>query len=136
MDPFQDQNAFGDDPAAEFLAREQAELQKIEGLDSEFSEKVNLNYNFDESSTDNFTEPEQPKDVYSSISSEDRFVQEPEKIKKWREEQRIRIETKDAEEEAKKKEWRDLAKKELDDWYKNRQEQLVKNIKNNRLTNK
>ncbi|RMZ97518.1 clathrin light chain B isoform X5 [Brachionus plicatilis] len=137
MDPFQDSNQFGEDPAAEFLAREEAEMQKIEGLDGEFETKVNLNYNFDESSTDMIEqEREEQPDPYSFISSQDRVVQEPEKIKKWREEQKARIEAKDAQEEAKKLEWREMAKKELADWYKNRQEQLVKTIENNRLTNK
>lgn len=72
------------------------------------------------------------QDLYSAISSADQLTQEPEKIKKWREEQKKRIETKDAEEELKKKEWKEAAKKELDDWYKNRQEQLVKTRENNK----
>ena len=72
------------------------------------------------------------KDAYSAISFADKLTQEPEKIKKWREEQKKRIETKDAEEEVKKKEWREAAKKELDDWYRNRQEQLAKTRENNK----
>ncbi|CAF1144396.1 unnamed protein product [Brachionus calyciflorus] len=136
MDPFQDSDQFGEDPAAEFLAREQAELKKIEDLDSEFNQKVDLNYNFDETSTDFALNEPATTDAYSFISNQDRFVQEPEKVKKWREEQRIRIETKDAEEETKKIEWKEKAKKELEEWYKNRQEQLVKTIENNRLSNK
>jgi galactokinase/mevalonate kinase-like predicted kinase len=63
----------------------------------------------------------------------DKFVKEPEKIKKWREEQKQRIVTKDAEEEKKMKDMKEVAKKELEEWYKNRQEQLVKTIANNRL---
>lgn len=63
---------------------------------------------------------------YSAISQVDRLQQEPEKIKKWREEQRERIEKKDREEELKKNEWKEIAKKELEDWYKNRNEQLEK----------
>lgn len=39
---------------------------------------------------------------------------------------------KDAEEEQKKKEWKEAAKKELDDWYKNRNEQLAKTHANNK----
>jgi clathrin light chain A len=58
--------------------------------------------------------------------------QEPEKIKLWREEQRVRLQTKDAEEETKKKEWKEAAKKELEDWYKNRQEQLAKTHASNK----
>lgn len=59
-------------------------------------------------------------------------MKEPEKIKKWREEQKQRIALKDAEEEKKMKEMREVAKKELEEWYKNRQEQLVKTIADNR----
>lgn len=137
MDPFGDSNQFGEDPAADFLAREEAEMQKIEGLDDDFSTKVNLNYNFEESSTDvNEQEMLSQPDPYSFITSQDKLVQEPEKIKKWREEQKARIEAKDAEEQTKKQEWRELAKKELEEWYKHRQEQLVKTIENNRMTNK
>lgn len=72
------------------------------------------------------------KDVYSAISAVDRFTQEPEKIKLWREEQKKRLETKDIEEEQRKREWKEAARKELDDWYKNRQEQLVKTHENNK----
>ena len=38
----------------------------------------------------------------------------------------------DQEEEVRKKELRDKAKKELDDWYKHHQEQLEKTKENNR----
>ena len=57
---------------------------------------------------------------------------EPERMKLWREEQKARLETKDIDEEQKKKEWREAAKKELDDWYKNRQEQLSRTHENNK----
>lgn len=39
---------------------------------------------------------------------------------------------KDAEEETKKKEWKESAKKELDDWYKKRAEQLGRTHDNNK----
>lgn len=73
------------------------------------------------------------KDQYSAILSADKFQQEPEKIKKWREEQKARLAQKDAEEEQKKKELKENAKKELEDWYKNRTEQLAKTHANNKL---
>jgi hypothetical protein len=62
----------------------------------------------------------------------DKLTQEPEKIKKWRDEQKKRIETKDADEELKKREWKESAKRELDDWYKQRAEQLVKTRETNK----
>ncbi|VDK52818.1 unnamed protein product [Anisakis simplex] len=51
---------------------------------------------------------------------------EPEKIRKWREEHKILLEKKDEAEEKKKIEMRAAAKKELDEWYAQREEQLNK----------
>jgi hypothetical protein len=131
MDPFEQyessNNQDQQDPAAEFLAREQAELDRIEGgVDSLGLDNDNETQNL--SAEENI--PSQ--DTYSAISSVDKHFKEPEKITRWREEQRVRITTKDAEEEKKKAEWKEQAKRELEEWYKNRQEQLVKTIANNK----
>ena len=139
MDPFEQFESSNnvEDPAAEFLAREQAELEKIEnnGVDSSFNfnnENNDFNVNNQQDLAFNNDHNDERNDTYSAISSVDKHFQEPEKIKKWREEQRLRITTKDAEEEKKKTEWREQAKRELEDWYKNRQEQLVKTLANNK----
>lgn len=76
--------------------------------------------------------------------------EEPEKIKKWREEQVKRLEEKgnffrylncivfiwlicvDKEEEKKKLEWREIAKKELEEWYRNHEEAIAKTKAANR----
>lgn len=76
--------------------------------------------------------------------------EEPEKIKKWREEQVKRLEEKgsffckvlskleycffliDKEEEKKKQEWREIAKKELEEWYRNHEEAIAKTKAANR----
>lgn len=58
--------------------------------------------------------------------------EEPEKIKKWREEQKTRLEEKDREEEKKKLELREDAKKELEDWYKHHEESISKTKASNR----
>ncbi|XP_020300816.1 clathrin light chain isoform X2 [Pseudomyrmex gracilis] len=58
--------------------------------------------------------------------------EEPEKIRKWREEQKARLEEKDAEEEKKKEEWREVAKKELEEWYKHHAEAINKTKTTNR----
>lgn len=58
--------------------------------------------------------------------------EEPEKIKKWREEQQTRLEEKDREEEKKKLELREQAKKELADWYKHHEESIGKTKASNR----
>jgi hypothetical protein len=62
----------------------------------------------------------------------DRLTQEPEKIKRWREDQKSRIEVKDADEEVRKRELKEAAKRELDEWYRNRQDQLAKAKENNK----
>lgn len=62
--------------------------------------------------------------------------EEPEKIRKWREEQKARLEEKDAEEEKKKEEWREVAKKELEEWYKHHAEAINKTKTTNRNAEK
>ena len=135
MDPFEEfesQNrnvAVNDaDPAAEFLAREQAEFELIEkGTNSLSLEGI------DKSASNSSLDMKHSSNPYDAVQQIDSQINEPEKIKRWREEQRQRIETKDAEEERKKKEWKEKAKKDLEDWYKNRNEQLVISIQNTRF---
>ncbi|XP_069696387.1 clathrin light chain-like isoform X8 [Periplaneta americana] len=62
--------------------------------------------------------------------------EEPEKIKKWREEQKKRLEEKDANEEKRKDELREGAKKELDEWYRHHEEQIAKTKTANRNAEK
>ncbi|CAF0785067.1 unnamed protein product [Brachionus calyciflorus] len=147
------------DPAAEFLAQQQAEMAKIEntGFDafgdfnavaSTKNENAVLSSGFEEEDpfgtvtsaapfqpAQTFDEPKN-NDLYSAISSVDKLTNEPETMKIWREEQKKRLETKDAEEELKRKEWKETARKELDDWYKNRKEQLEKKHADNKVSNK
>lgn len=71
--------------------------------------------------------PSQPPTVVPDTSPRPTPVrEEPEKIKKWREEQAKRLEQKDAEEEEKKAELRATAKKELEEWYARYHEQIEK----------
>ena len=63
-------------------------------------------------------------------------LNEPETILKWREEFTSRIEKKDSEEEQKRKDMREQAKKELDDFYKQRLEQLERTKGQNRSNNR
>lgn len=62
-------------------------------------------------------------------------LSEPETIRRWREEFAARIEKKDAEEEIKRRELREQAKKELDDFHKQRVEQLDRTKGHNRSNN-
>lgn len=58
--------------------------------------------------------------------------EEPEKIRRWREDQKARLEQKDREEEEKKAELREQARKELEDWYKHHEESIAKTKASNR----
>uniref|UniRef100_A0A1Q3FFL4 Clathrin light chain n=1 Tax=Culex tarsalis TaxID=7177 RepID=A0A1Q3FFL4_CULTA len=59
-------------------------------------------------------------------------TEEPEKIRKWREDQKTRLEEKDREEERKREELREQARKELEDWYKHHEEAISKTKAANR----
>nr|XP_039270771.1 clathrin light chain B-like isoform X1 [Styela clava] len=80
-----------------------------------------------------------PSQAYAAIAAADARIQqlraEPEKIIQWREEHNRMLEEKDQDEEQKQQEWRDAAKKELEDWERNRLEQLEKTKANNRIAN-
>jgi len=124
------------DPAADFLAREQSELAGLE--DDNFAAPESQPESSQELGGLNMEAPAEgqqsngPSSVYEAISVQDTIRAEPEKIKVWREEQKARLEAKDNEEETKKRELKEVAKKELDDWYKHYDEQLQKSKENNR----
>jgi len=144
------------DPVADFLAREQDQLAELDenfdafgagtgssnvGGDSNFAtddfggEHIYGNvtsgeYN-EEAKVEGFAE-EPVSDQYSAVKSVDKLRQEPEKIRKWREDQAERLAKKDAESEKKKAEWREIARHELEEWYKHRDEQVDKSKKLNR----
>lgn len=71
-------------------------------------------------------------DPYNQVKHMDRQRAEPEKLRIWREEQVELLQKKDAESERKKAEWRDIARRELEEWYKHRNEQVDKAKKVNR----
>ncbi|XP_070533843.1 clathrin light chain A-like [Ptychodera flava] len=139
-----------EDPAAAFLAREQDQLAGIEDDSFEINSSepageqpaeaaapVQDNIDFistDAGIGDEVPQSNGPTDNYSAISQMDVHRQEPEKIKRWREEQKELLEQKDAESEKKQTEWREIAKKELEDWYRQRDEQLQKTVASNRAT--
>ncbi|XP_030373376.1 clathrin light chain [Scaptodrosophila lebanonensis] len=139
------------DPAAEFLAREQSVLGELEAeitggsattapapvtaaddillsgggaeLGSELAANVGGGL---ESSTGSFEVIGGESNEPIGISGPEPSREEPEKIKKWREEQKQRLEQKDIEEERKKEELRQQAKKELDDWLRQIEESIAK----------
>jgi len=138
------------DPAAEFLAREQSNLAGLED-DTEESGTILMLDSAEplglESSTDPVTnsfpivtngisaehdDRRSPSPLPVTTNYSDIPREEPEKIKRWREEQKARLEKKDEEEEKKKQEMREAAKKELDEWYSSHEEQVAKNRNANR----
>ncbi|KAF8787066.1 clathrin light chain-like isoform X2 [Argiope bruennichi] len=128
-----------DDPAADFLAREQNQLAGIEdetlGLDSEQNVAAgDFDNDFGLHNSVNTEHMNGPSNEHSPSSTPVRSItrEEPQKIKTWREEQQKMLEIKDAEEEKKKQELRESAKKELDDWYTRYREQIEKSKLNNR----
>ncbi|AWP12300.1 putative clathrin light chain B isoform 2 [Scophthalmus maximus] len=90
----------------------------------------------DESATvngDMFQESNGPTDSYAAIAQVDVQRQEPESLRKWREEQKTRLEALDSASKAAEEEWREKAKKELEDWHVHQTEQMEKNKANNRV---
>ncbi|XP_050712846.1 clathrin light chain-like isoform X10 [Eriocheir sinensis] len=138
-----DGNAGEVDPAAEFLAREQDQLA---GLDDDIippaasaaapaqtdgSSPSPAPAAPDASATE--TSPARPM-AYSPIPHVTR--EEPEKIKIWRQQQEVRLEEKDAAEELAKADLKQKAQKELEDWYKQHEEQVAKTRQANRDASK
>uniref|UniRef100_A0A674DMD9 Clathrin light chain n=1 Tax=Salmo trutta TaxID=8032 RepID=A0A674DMD9_SALTR len=124
-------NGTDEDPAAAFLAQQESEIAGIENdegfsiLDSgEVPTSLDNNLTGDSNG---------PSDAYSAISSADRLQAEPESLRKWREEQRERLEVLDANSRKQESEWKDKAKVELEEWHTRQDEQLEKTKVNNRV---
>ncbi|XP_019410892.1 PREDICTED: clathrin light chain A isoform X3 [Crocodylus porosus] len=79
-----------------------------------------------------YQESNGPTDCYAAISHVDRLQSEPESIRKWREEQKERLEQLDANSRKQEAEWKEKAIKELEEWYARQDEQLQKTKANNR----
>ncbi|XP_034037345.1 clathrin light chain B isoform X2 [Thalassophryne amazonica] len=145
-----------EDPAAAFLAQQESEIAGIENDGEGFGTLVGAcdqqeqqqeqqgqqqqqpNYEFfqEEPATlngDLFQEANGPTDSYAAIAQVDHQRQEPESLRKWREEQKARLEALDLASKAAEAEWREKAKKELEDWHIHQNEQMEKNKANNRL---
>ncbi|XP_064135242.1 clathrin light chain B isoform X2 [Loxodonta africana] len=83
---------------------------------------------------DMFQEANGPVDSYAAIAQADRLTQEPESIRKWREEQKKRLQELDAASKVMEQEWREKAKKDLEEWNQRQSEQVEKNKINNRAS--
>ncbi|XP_062249873.1 clathrin light chain B isoform X3 [Platichthys flesus] len=152
-----------EDPAAAFLAQQESEIAGIENDGDGFGALEGANgqqqlepepepepappepqpqpasYDAfeDESTTvngDMFQESNGPTDSYAAIAQVDIQRQEPESLRKWREEQKTRLEVLDSASKAAEAEWREKAKKELEDWHVHQNDQMEKNKANNRAS--
>ncbi|NWS81919.1 CLCA protein, partial [Toxostoma redivivum] len=134
-----------EDPAAAFLAQQENEiagiendegygilengevpeaLQRPEGLGADAADGV--------VNGDVYQESNGPTHCYAAISQVDRLQSEPESIRKWREEQKERLEQLDANSRKQEAEWKEKAIKELEEWYARQDEKLEKTKASNR----
>ncbi|XP_034088481.1 clathrin light chain B isoform X2 [Gymnodraco acuticeps] len=142
-----------EDPAAAFLAQQESEIAGIENDGEGFGSleaaedeqppqpepEPAANYDGfeDEPVTvngDMFEEPNGPTDSYAAIAQVDIQRQEPESLRKWREEQKTRLEALDLASKTAEAEWKEKAKRELEDWHVHQSEQMEKNKANNRAS--
>ncbi|XP_071587803.1 clathrin light chain A isoform X3 [Heliangelus exortis] len=134
-----------EDPAAAFLAQQENEIAGIENdegysiLDSgEVPAALQVPEGADSGAVDGvvngdaYQESNGPTDSYSAISQADRLQSEPESIRKWREEQKERLEQLDANSRKQEAEWKEKAIKELEEWYARQDENLQKTKASNR----
>ncbi|XP_042196061.1 clathrin light chain A isoform X2 [Callorhinchus milii] len=137
-----------EDPAAAFLAQQESEIAGIENdegfsiLDGGEVPAAVIQHSGgaedgfeDELAAVNgevYQESNGPNDSYAAIARADRLSQEPDSIRKWREEQIARLEELDTASRKAEIEWKEKAKKELEEWYVRQNEQLEKTKKNNR----
>lgn len=112
------------DLVEDFLAREKDGLSGLEDEIPQAFQEVDNGFSDD-------VQRDSLSDVYDKASTE-----VPEKIKKWREEQLLRLQEKDAAEEKAKEALRKQAEKELEDWYKRHEETIAKTKTLNRNAEK
>jgi len=138
MDDLQNEFQGEVDPAAEFLARDQSELDEIgiggqldvadagdasNLMDGPALQEPIVNGFTDEIPSGTFTQASPPTSLMS---------QEPESLRKWREEKAELLRKLELEEDEEEQKWSEKAKKELDDWYNRYNEQLEKVQNENR----
>ncbi|XP_005486334.1 clathrin light chain A isoform X3 [Zonotrichia albicollis] len=151
MELFGDQTGNGmpdggeEDPAAAFLAQQENEIAGIENDEGygilengevpealEGPEGLGADAVGGVVNGDVYQESNGPTDCYAAISQVDRLQSEPESIRKWREEQKERLEQLDANSRKQEAEWKEKAIKELEEWYARQDEKLEKTKASNR----
>lgn len=125
-----------EDPAAAFLAQQQSEIAGIENEADVFGASEDAFGEVPAAAVngDMFEDSNGVTDSYAAIAQVDQLRQEPESLRKWWEEQKTRLEQLDSASKAAEAEWKEKAKKELEDWHLHQQEQMEKNKVNNRAS--
>ncbi|XP_050186105.1 clathrin light chain A isoform X7 [Myiozetetes cayanensis] len=137
-----------EDPAAAFLAQQETEMAGIENDEGygilengEVPEALQGSEGLGDGAVDGVVngdisqQPNGPTNCYAAISQADRLQSEPESIRKWREEQKERLEQlgkEDANSRKQEAEWKEKAIKELEEWYARQDEKLEKTKASNR----
>ncbi|XP_016160098.1 PREDICTED: clathrin light chain A [Ficedula albicollis] len=135
-----------EDPAAAFLAQQENEIAGIENDEGygilengEVPEALQRPEGLGADAVDGvvngdvYQESNGPTHCYAAISQADRLQSEPESIRKWREEQKERLEQLDANSRKQEAEWKEKAIKELEEWYARQDEKLEKTKASNRV---
>ncbi|XP_039580071.1 clathrin light chain A isoform X3 [Passer montanus] len=127
-----------EDPAAAFLAQQENEIAGIENEGYDILENGEVPEALQDPeglgadavggvvNGDVYQGSNGPTDCYAAISQVDRLQSEPESIRKWREEQKERLEQLDANSRKQEAEWKEKAIKELEEWYARQDEKLEK----------
>ncbi|XP_032531825.1 clathrin light chain A isoform X6 [Chiroxiphia lanceolata] len=133
-----------EDPAAAFLAQQETEMAGIENDEGygilengEVPEALQGSEGLGDDAVDgvvngDVSQTNGPTNCYAAISQADRLQSEPESIRKWREEQKERLEQLDANSRKQEAEWKEKAIKELEEWYARQDEKLEKTKASNR----
>nr|KAF6446312.1 clathrin light chain B [Rousettus aegyptiacus] len=123
-----------EDPAAAFLAQQESEIAGIEndeGFGAPAGGQAALAQPGPASGAGS---EDMGTTINGDVFQADRLTQEPESIRKWREEQRKRLQELDAASKVTEQEWREKAKKDLEEWNQRQSEQVEKNKINNRAS--
>ncbi|XP_014809284.1 PREDICTED: clathrin light chain A isoform X4 [Calidris pugnax] len=127
-----------EDPAAAFLAQQENEIAGIENdegydilEDGEVPDDLDLDAADEVVNRNDYEKINGPTNCVT-VSQVDRLQSEPESIRKWREEQKERLEQLDANSRKQEAEWKEKAIKELEEWYARQDEKLQKTKASNR----
>ncbi|NWS48987.1 CLCA protein, partial [Probosciger aterrimus] len=134
-----------EDPAAAFLAQQENEIAGIENDEGynilengEVPAELQIPEGLGPGAVDTvvngevYQESNGTNDSSAATCQVDRLQSEPESIRKWRDEQKERLEQLDANSRKQEAEWKEKAIKELEEWYARQEEKLQKTKASNR----